>query len=272
MFDRPPPSDPQPPGPQPPEYPPSDLDPAPEPGSPMLVPVALEARPAYFTRTVVVLILAVYGLGMVVGEEALFQMGAKINERILLGHEYYRLGSVMFLHAGPLHLAMNTYALWVFGQEVERFYGSLRLALIFVLGGLTASVFSLALTPGPSVGASGAVFAVFAAEMVLLYTNRALFGDGARQRLQSLIIVLILNAGIGIAAQGLIDNWAHLGGFLGGAVLSLLLVPHFRVAFNPGGRTPARLTEEPGRSPALVAGAWLAGLVLVLAWMTLRAG
>lgn len=234
--------------------------------------VALPDHPAYFTRTVVVLILAVFGLGLVIGEETLFQLGAKINARILLDHEYYRLGSVMFLHAGLLHLAMNTYALWIFGQEVERFYGSLRLALIFILGGLTASVFSLALTPGPSVGASGAVFAVFAAEMVLLYTNRALFGDGARQRLQSLVMVLILNAGIGFAAQGVIDSWAHLGGFLGGAVLSLLLVPRYRVALDPGGRAPARLAEEPGRSPALVAGGWLAGLALVLAWMTLQAG
>jgi rhomboid protease GluP len=177
----------------------------------------------------------------------------------------------MFLHANLAHLVMNTYALWVFGQEVERFYGTLRLALIFLLGGLTASVFSLALTPNPSVGASGAVFAVFAAEMVLLYTNRELFGSGARRRLQSLILVLILNAGIGLAGSGIIDNWAHIGGFLGGAALSLLLAPRFTVAQNPGGATPARLMEAPGRSPSLVAAAWLAGLVLVLAWMTLQA-
>lgn len=235
------------------------------------VEVALPDRPAYFTKTVVVLIVAVFALGMLVGPELLFQAGAKINDRILRAHEYYRLGSVMFLHANLAHLAMNTYALWIFGQEVERFYGSFRLALIFLLGGLTASVFSLALTPGPSVGASGAVFAVFAAEMVLLYTNRELFGDGARRRLQSLLLVLVLNAGIGLVGSSVIDNWAHIGGFLGGAVLSLLLAPRFTVVPDTGGPMPARLMETPGRSPWLVAGAWLAGLALVLAWMTLQA-
>jgi rhomboid protease GluP len=218
--------------------------------------VALPDTPATITKVLVGLIVAVFALGLLVGQETMFVLGAKINEPILAGGQYHRLLTVMFLHANLMHLALNGYALWVFGAEVERFYGHLRFAVVFFLGGLTASVASLALTPGQAVGASGAVFAIFAAEMVLLYRNRALFGEVASQRLRSLAMLLVLNAAIGFAGSSFIDNWAHIGGFLGGAVVGWLVVPTFRVAPPPDGLGPAVLVED---GPAV-------------AWLTVRAG
>jgi hypothetical protein len=109
--------------------------------------------------------------------------------------------------------------------------------------------------------------------MVLLYRNRALFGEVARQRLQSLVMLLVLNAAIGFAGSSIIDNWAHIGGFLGGAVVSWLVVPTYRVAPPPGGLGPAELVEEgTGANLALVSALWLALLAAIVAWLSLRAG
>jgi rhomboid protease GluP len=237
------------------------------------IPVALPTTPPTITMVLVGLIVAVFAIGLVVGQDNMVLLGAKINEPILRGGQYYRLVSVMFLHANLMHLFFNTYALWVIGRDVERFYGHLRFAAIFFLGGLSASVASLALTPGPAVGASGAVFAVFAAEMVLLYRNRGLFGEAARQRLRSLVMLLVLNAAIGFAGAGIIDNWAHIGGFLGGAVVSWLVVPTYRVAPPEGTEGSAQLAEAAsGVNLALLTVLWLALVAVAVAWLQTRAG
>jgi rhomboid protease GluP len=233
--------------------------------------VALPAEPPIITRLLVLALAGVFILGFLIGQERLILLGAKENTLILAGGEYYRLVSVMFVHANPIHLLMNAYALWVIGEDVERFYGHLRFALIFFLGGLTASVASLAMNPHPAVGASGGVFAVFAAEMVLLYRNRALFGASARQRLQSLVFLLLINAGIGFVGQSFIDNWAHMGGFVGGAVLSWALAPRYHAELLADGS--GRLVEDDaGGRPVLVTVAWLLVLAGLVTWLTLAAG
>jgi rhomboid protease GluP len=252
----------------PPTRPPSAYDDLDEAEDARSVEVPLPQGRAPFTKVVIGVMAVVFVLDLL-ARGALTEWGLKSNPQILLQGEYYRLFTLMFLHAGLLHLAVNGYALWYIGQEVERFYGSLRMAIVFFVGGLTGSVASLALTEDNAVGASGAVFAVFAAEMVLLVTNRRLFGDQARQRLQYLVLLLLLNAGIGLAAGGAIDNWAHLGGFVGGAVVSWALAPRYRVAVAPGGLGAVSLQElEAGPRPALAVGAWLVVLVLTVAWLT----
>jgi rhomboid protease GluP len=253
--------------PSPPEYPPKPTpfpeDPD-EPAEDTSLLVALPDTRPLVTQVLVALIVGTFVLGLLLGEDALFLWGAKVNEAILGYGEYYRLLTVMFLHANLIHLFMNTYALWIIGQDVERFYGHARFLAIFFLGGLTASVASLALTPGPAVGASGAVFAIFAAEMVLLVQNRALFGPAARQRLQNLVLLLLVNAAIGFAGSAFIDNWAHIGGFLGGSVVAWLLVPTYQVAMGPYGE-PTLADRNPGRRLPLVIAGWLT-LLAVAVW------
>ncbi len=235
------------------------------------VDVALPTTPATVTKVLVAIIVAVFVLDLLTGGQ-LTNLGAKANDLILARGQYYRLFTVMFLHAGIPHVFMNTYALWIIGQDVERFFGHGRFLLVLILGGLTASVASLAFTPAPAVGASGAVFAIFAAEMVLLIQNRGIFGRAARQRLQSLFFLLLLNAAIGIFGASLIDNWAHIGGFLGGAAVSWLIAPRFRVTWPLGHMGPAGLVDEtPAGRSLWVAALWLAGLAALLVVMTLNA-
>lgn len=181
-----------------------------------------------------------------------FLWGANHQPDVLVNGQFYRLLSSMFLHAGiydgvgdfnlsnSLHLIFNAYALFAFGASVERFFGHVRFALIYLLGGLGGSVLSVVLG-GPdtySVGASGAVFAIFGAEFIFLYQHRKLLGVGGRARMQNLLIIGLMNLAIG-ALTGLqgsrvrVDNWAHLGGLLGGVALTWFIGPFFLVRKHP---------------------------------------
>ena len=184
-------------------------------------------------------------------EEWLFVQGAKINEFIVGQGQVYRLLTAMFLHGGLTHLFFNGYALYVIGRNVERVYGHARFLLIYFLGGLTGSLFSLLFSQGASVGASGAIFAIFGAELVFVYRHRQLFGRAAYQQLQSMIFMLALNVFIGLTPGSRIDNWGHMGGFVGGLALAWLIGPLLRVnvmqgtMVTPGITTPTfELTDE----------------------------
>ena len=104
--------------------------------------------------------------------------------------------------------------------------GGCAYLLIYFLGGLTGSAASLALGrfDGWSVGASGAVFAIFAAEAVHLYQHRGLYPN-VRARLQHMLFLIVINLVIGFAPGSRIDNWGHIGGMLGGLALAWRIGP-----------------------------------------------
>lgn len=181
--------------------------------------------------------------------EPITDWGALNYARVVFRGEHYRLFTAMFLHAGEVHLLFNGLALWVFGRTVESVFGTARFALIYFLGGLTGSLASLFLTRGLSVGASGAIFAIFGAEMVFLYRNRELLGRAAREQLQSLIMLALLNFGLGIFTQVApttvsIDNWAHGGGFVGGIILTWFIGTHYRLVPDSSLLFGARLVDD----------------------------
>lgn len=150
----------------------------------------------------------------------------KINERIYDG-EYYRLFTSMFLHANLLHWGFNSLALYIFGRDVERLFGHVRFALIYVLGGLAGSVGSLIYTTAPSLGASGAIFAIISAMGVYIYIHRHIYGEFAYLRLRQLLILGGLNLVLGFLPGSRIDNAAHLGGLLGGFILAWFICPEY---------------------------------------------
>jgi len=179
--------------------------------------------------------------------DPLTQAGALDFRRVLRG-EYYRLFTSMFLHLGLPHIFFNGWALWSFGQTVERLFGHTRFVLIYFLGGLCGSVASFFFTRGISVGASGAIFAIFGAEMIFLYRNRRVLGEAARQDLRSLIFLAVINFAIGLYSQvspqgPAIDNWGHIGGFCAGIVLGWFIAPQFQVQPDPAGPTGFRIQD-----------------------------
>src|SRR5205085_3346311 len=108
--------------------------------------------------------------------------------------------------------------------------------------------------------------------VVFLYRHRKLFGERGRRNLQSIIIIALINLAIGL--QGGIDNWAHLGGLVGGLVLGWAIGPVWGLRQETvlGGQPVVEDTRPMGAVQWALALAFLLGLmVIVLGWIALSA-
>ncbi len=153
--------------------------------------------------------------------------GIKEKQLIIYG-QWWRLITPMFLHGNPMHIGFNMYALFLLGPGLERFYGHGRFLLLYVLAGFAGNVMSFLMTPEPSLGASTAIFGLLAAQAVFLLLNRQYFDQQrTSQALRNIIIVAAINFVIGLSPG--IDNWGHLGGFLGGALFAWIAGPRMGV-------------------------------------------
>jgi len=172
------------------------------------------------------------GHGALASREAIIAAGALSRAEVLRG-ELWRLGTAMFLHGGPDHLLGNCIALYVVGMACEHGVGHRQMLNLYFLSGLTGSVTSLITSEGPSVGASGAIFGILAAVVVLLYQHR----DRFYVRDKRIAVVLAVWAAF-IIATGLlspyVDNGAHLGGALGGWGFGRRLNPTLRDSQTAG--------------------------------------
>jgi rhomboid protease GluP len=141
--------------------------------------------------------------------------------------EYWRLFTANFIHIGIVHLAFNMFALYQLGRQIESLYGQPRFLTIYLLSGLSGTVFSYLLTQGRSAGASTALFGLFGALLVYFYKYRDYFGSFGRQQLINLAVILLINVLIGLSPGSNIDNWGHFGGFVGGLFLGWFLCPRY---------------------------------------------
>ena len=150
----------------------------------------------------------------------------KINSAVYDG-EYYRLFTSMFLHADIMHWGFNSLTLYFFGRDVERLFGHVRFAIIYILGGLAGSVGSLIYTANASLGASGAIFAVISAMAVYIYIHREIYGEFGFRRLRQLVFFGGISIFYGFLPDSRIDNAAHVGGLLGGFILAWFICPEY---------------------------------------------
>jgi rhomboid protease GluP len=137
--------------------------------------------------------------------------------------QWWRLGSAMFLHFGLLHIVMNLWALWDSGQLVERMYGHLRFAAIYFGSGLCGNLLSLVMQGNEAIsgGASGAIFGIYGALLVYLWRERARLEPGEfRWLFRAASAFTLVSISLGLLVPG-IDNSAHIGGLLAGALLGL---------------------------------------------------
>ena len=155
--------------------------------------------------------------------------GAKDNTSIAQDGQYYRFLTSMFLHGGWLHIGFNAWALYALGPEAERIYTTGRFLALYFLAGLAGGVASYFFSAAPSVGASGAIFGLIGGLAAFYYVSRELLGEMSRRQLGSLITVVMINLFIGFNSGGLIDNSAHIGGLVGGALVGWLLAPRLAV-------------------------------------------
>lgn len=189
--------------------------------------------------------------------DLVFYLGAKINEFIVAG-EWWRLVTPMFLHLNLLHIGVNSYSLFIFGPQVEALFGYRRYLILYLLAGVSGVVLSFIMSPNPSVGASGAIFGLIGAMLVYLFRHRKLFGEMGRRRLFDIGMVALLNLLIGLSPG--IDNWGHVGGLVGGAVLSWLIGPIYALRLEPITQKPVVDDTNP-----LTGQRWLAVFAVMLA-------
>jgi rhomboid protease GluP len=159
----------------------------------------------------------------VAGHRSIIEAGALLRERVLQG-EWWRVITATFLHGGFDHLIGNMIVLFIVGMACEHAFGIGRTALIYFTSAIAGSALSMSAGPGPSVGASGAIFGVVGAVVVMLYRHQ----DRFFVRDKRIGFVLAIWAGWQLLTgfvSPLIDNFAHLGGLAGGAAMALLLTP-----------------------------------------------
>jgi len=160
-------------------------------------------------------------------------LGAKVSNVILQGKELHRLGTAMFLHGGLGHLAVNCYSLMNIGPQVESTFGKRRLLATYIASGISGNILSSTMSKSPSVGASGAIFGLISAYYVFLNRNSVFFGQTAENGMNSVRQTLLVNLVLGLS-NPVVDNWGHLGGALGGAVMAYTFGPRLFVMSNAG--------------------------------------
>lgn len=148
----------------------------------------------------------------------LVRFGAFVGEPPFSG-EYWRYFSSIFLHSGFDHLLFNSFALFVFAPPLERLLGKWKYALFYLGSGFIGNVATLAFYNGNqiivSVGASGAIYGVFAAYLFI-----ALFYRQALDKQSSSTIITIVVVGfIYTFLIPQVNVYAHVGGFVGGFLL-----------------------------------------------------
>ncbi len=172
---------------------------------------------------VVISILAWLGMEIVGGGSGdpptLVNWGANMKEAVR-GGQYYRLISSVFLHAHWAHLGLNMFVLAILGRMAEQIVGSLWFIGVFVLSGVVGSAASFLFGEAPlSVGASGAIFGILGAMIAALATGKGRWPDAWRRSLMTILLIL---GGLSLLPglqMKVIDNWAHIGGLVGGALV-----------------------------------------------------
>jgi rhomboid protease GluP len=189
---------------------------------------ALFERPPFVSLGLLAIMAAVFGAMWVIGKGNISLIaspfGSKINEAIREG-QVWRFVTPIFLHGNISHLIVNALSLLWLGVQMESIYGSRKYFLIYMTAGVAGNIASFYRSPEPSLGASGAIFGLIGAGLIFPLRYRNLMDEATRSRiLTQLLIVTVANLAIGLVVPH-VDNWAHMGGLIGGAFVALFLLP-----------------------------------------------
>jgi membrane associated rhomboid family serine protease len=183
---------------------------------------AFEGTGAMVTKALIAVNVAVYVAELATGG-GVNGVGSKIYLKGVLyapfvaQGDWWRLITAAFLHYGPFHLLLNMLGLYWFGSLLERRIGAGRYVLLYLVSGLAGSAGALVLSPGnPTVGASGAIFGILGAGLVMEQQRDYVFGGSAMG-------VIVANLVLTFAWSGNISVGGHIGGLIGGAAATLAL-------------------------------------------------
>lgn len=134
--------------------------------------------------------------------------------------EIYRLLTGTFLHADFLHLFVNMYSLYIIGTQMEGFLGKTKFLVVYLFSAIVGSLFSIIFNTVPSIGASGAIFGLLGSLIYFGYHYRVYLGSVIKTQIIPIIIIELV---IGFMSSGQIDNFAHIGGLVGGVLMTMAL-------------------------------------------------
>lgn len=135
--------------------------------------------------------------------------------------EWWRIITAAFFHNGAIHLFCNMYSLYIIGTQLETVLGKIKFSSVYLISAIVASLFSAVLhgVGVASVGASGAIFGLMGAMLYFGYHYRLYLGSVMTSQIMPIIL---LNIFIGFMIPG-VDNFAHLGGLIGGLFTAMIV-------------------------------------------------
>lgn len=138
--------------------------------------------------------------------------------------EYWRVLTGAALHGGLIHLAFNSYALYILGKLIETISNRVHLPVVFLLSAIGGNLMSLAFTPiaPPSIGASGGIIGFLGYLTIYGFYRRKLMSNVL---LKNMLFNIVFIAFIGVFVIPNVDNFAHLGGLLTGAIYGIFQIP-----------------------------------------------
>lgn len=172
----------------------------------------------YITYALIIINVLLYFIPLLTGSYDKLINDFCIYAPAIKSGELYRLFTGIFLHGNLLHLAFNCYALYILGMQLESFMGKIKYLIIYLFSGLTGALFSMIFSNySASIGASGAIFGIMGAIVYFGYHYRVYLGNVIKSQI---IPVIVLNLAIGFLSSG-IDNFAHIGGLIGGFLITM---------------------------------------------------
>lgn len=134
--------------------------------------------------------------------------------------EIYRLFTGIFLHGSILHLLFNCYALFIIGSQLENFLGKAKFLTVYLVSGISGALFSIIFGGNAaSIGASGAIFGLMGSLVYFGYHYRVYLGNVMKSQI---IPLILFNLVLGFCLSG-VDNFAHIGGLIGGSLITIAL-------------------------------------------------
>jgi rhomboid protease GluP len=234
--------------------------------------------PSTATSAIVAVTLAMYGITWYMTQAAaaaqlspgpsmggvspsiLVRFGAKVGSAILGGHQWWRLVTAIFLHAGLLHIAMNLWCVFDLAPTVESMFSASKFVFMYLVTGVAGFALSSWWRPyGLSVGASGAILGLIGILIAASFHHGSI-GREYRAQLWRWVIYIAI---FGLLPFFAVDNAAHIGGFVSGLILGY---------FIPEGEPSTRSEENLWSTLAVVSVLVIAGSFAMMALQLNAAG
>jgi membrane associated rhomboid family serine protease len=190
--------------------------------------MSLATGSAPVTKALIAINVAIYLITVAQGGGLSNPGGKLFNKFILVGsnpgyigigdlahdNQWYRLATSMFLHGSLLHIGFNMYVLWVIGTPVEQYLGRARYIGLYFVSGLAGAAGAVIQAPlTPVVGASGAIFGILGAMLILEWQITGRLAGQA-------MMLIVINLGLSFAIPNI--AWGgHIGGLIGGILITL---------------------------------------------------